>query len=404
MRRSAFACLTLVTLAACSDEMSSPSALDSAPSLESSASSVVRVVDADEASLRDALSQASVDAGITRIRIKGPDRIAVSEPLVFTGTQALEIVGDGVILDGTGSTGDGLVFTGGGDVRLRKLTVQSFPGSGVVVAIPAAATGTVRVDVQDVQILDNGLHGLWVDDQVTNSDASLAVEVLRSAVLRNGFGGVSDFDGIRVNEGGVGSITYRMRNSDANENGADGLELDETGDGDVLFDIAQSHLDRNGPQDPNDLDDGFDADEIGAGSLRGRIVQTTLNGNYDQGLDLDEDDDGDIDVELRNVIATGNIGENVKFSETGNGSIVTTMVLVDGSGSVEEEGMVLEEEDAGDLHARITRSEFSNNDNEGIQLDQLDAGVGEATLIRVELKDNLGGPLDTDGVSVTQKP
>ncbi|MCA9739004.1 MAG: hypothetical protein KC645_15360, partial [Gemmatimonadetes bacterium] len=100
----------------------------------------------------------------------------------------------------------------------------------------------------------------------------------------------------------------------------------------------------------------------------------------------------------------GNIGENVKFSETGTGSILTRMVLVDGSGSVEEEGMVLEEEDDGDLHARITRSEFSNNDKEGVQLDQLDAGMGEATLIRVELKNNGGGPLDTDGVSVTQKP
>ena len=78
---------------------------------------------------------------------------------------------------------------------------------------------------------------------------------------------VSDNDGLRVNEGGLGDLRITVRLSVFEENGADGIEVDERGDGDIRVDMLLTQLRANGPFDPEDLDDGFDIDEWNNGDV-----------------------------------------------------------------------------------------------------------------------------------------
>ena len=132
---------------------------------------------------------------------------------------------------------------------------------------PAEATA----DADGVTIAGSGNHGLFIEDQVLNSAAGIALELDRVRIEGNGFGDV-DQDGVRVNEGGLGSIRLTIKQSDFVGNGADGLELDEKDDGDATIKVVATTFRENGPKDPTDLDDGLDVDEDGDGAISGRIV------------------------------------------------------------------------------------------------------------------------------------
>ena len=72
------------------------------------------------------------------------------------------------------------------------------------------------------------------------SDATVEVTVLGSRFSGNGNTegvSVSDNDGLRVNEGGLGDLKLTVRLSVFEENGADGIEVDERGDGDARVDM-----------------------------------------------------------------------------------------------------------------------------------------------------------------------
>ena len=95
---------------------------------------------------------------------------------------------------------------------------------GIAVQVPLAATGTVRVSLFNVDIVNNSGHGVLVNDQVDpsttdgeqpvadGSAATVEVAVISSRFIHNGHS-VSDRDGLRVNEGGDGDLILTVRHS-----------------------------------------------------------------------------------------------------------------------------------------------------------------------------------------------
>ena len=138
------------------------------------------------------------------------------------------------------------------------------------------------------------------------SDATVEVTVLGSRFIGNGNTegvSVSDNDGLRVNEGGLGDLKLTVRLCVFEENGADGIEADERGDGDALVDMLLTQLRANGPFDEDDLDDGFDIDEWNNGDVVVSVVSSSANDNHEEGFDFND-------------------GHGINFDEnrTGNGS------------------------------------------------------------------------------------
>jgi hypothetical protein len=263
-----------------------------------------------------------------------------------------------------------------------------------------------------VVIANTGLHGIYVDDN-SASDASVAISMVQTLVENTGLGGF-DEDGVRVDERGDGDIIFTSTASEFIAAGADGVELDEGGDGDVIFDVVNTDFIDNGNfcsfrlqesplaivsdgeievevpigdfadadailtalgadetqaacledgiEDDGDvwvigidLDDAFDIDEAGGGSIAGTVKNATLLDNYDEGLDFDEEDDGDIIGTAVSVRAFGNVDEAIKYSEEGGGSVTATV-----SGTRSDGDLEFEEADAGDVDAKITGSAFDD--------------------------------------------
>jgi hypothetical protein len=367
--------------------------------------SVINNADAGPGSLRAALERASADPSVHTIRIEGDlAPIELASPLVYSGAQALDLDGQGAVIHGPSCAScAGLLASGGASLTLRRFTMEGAAGTGIVVEVPASATGEIEVRIQDLVVRDNGLHGVLVDDQVFNSSASLLVDVSGSTIEGNGFVGATDFDGLRVNEGGTGSLHARIQGSSFLGNGADGVELDETGDGDVTLDAQQAHFDENGPRDPEDLDDGLDVDEVGEGDIRISMVQVTVNGNFDEGLDFNEGDGGNLLVTLSQVVATDNVDENIAYEELAAGSIDTKLTGVVASGSQTNDGIQFEEFGDGNLTAILIQTVANDNEEgDGIKAEQEAPGAGTLRLNAVTAVGNGDDPIDVEGVEVIQ--
>jgi hypothetical protein len=121
----------------------------------------------------------------------------------------------------------------------------------------------------------------------------------------------------------------------------------------VVHDLGPDVEDQ-GPQFTEHLEDGFDIDEAGDGSVILAMSRTSISGNFDEGLDLDEEGDGDIDVTLEDVQANGNADDNIKFSEDADqedvpvlgadsGGIMVDFDRVRASGALDGDGINLEE-------------------------------------------------------------
>jgi hypothetical protein len=124
------------------------------------------------------------------------------------------------------------------------------------VLVPAAATGTQIVTLRDVKALDNGMHGVLVNDQSgylldpnstdpAGSDAGLQVHILGGRYEDNGLTAL-DQDGIRINEGGLGDLVATIHGAVVLGNGGDGIELDERALGNAVFEVRRSQLNGNG--------------------------------------------------------------------------------------------------------------------------------------------------------------
>lgn len=301
-------------------------ALCSALSLSSCSSTIEVTSSADSGvgSLRSALEAAASDSRVHRITLRtGLEPIALDSPLVYRGSQRLQLDGRGVVLDGSRLTDTTLsagnaafVADGGSDLGIRNLVVRGAAGSGIAVLVPASRSGRVTLELDQVVAERNGHHGIVVNDQAAyfsdpftvasdGSEASITVRVRDSRFIGNGNGGL-DYDGLRVNEGGPGSLEAVIRSTHAEGNGGDGVELDERDDGDAVIAIERTDLLANGFHSTKDLEDGFDVDEYGPGHLRGRLVEVTASRNAQKGVDLTEEGAGELRVTRDRVVAEGN--------------------------------------------------------------------------------------------------
>jgi hypothetical protein len=450
MKKTRALFLVPIAIGACGDE---PLAL-TAPADPSAA--LVEADVANEAELQAALDLAAAGETRSTIRLQRGVTITLTNTLTHAGSGPLEIDGRGATLVGPAG-GDALDFTGGADLSIRDLTVQGSGEHGIYVEVPAGRAGTLSVVVRSVALRDNGFAGLWIDDQVHDSPASVSLQVLDSEVSGNNTAGIgeeldydgvlaaADKDGIRVNEGGAGQLTLFMRNSHFFGNQADAIELDETGDGDVVSTVLNSTFNDNGdqlqfPDDPpagfpgdpadyeKDLEDGFDIDENDAGSVIAHFVNVEVNDNEDEGIDLDEPYDGSIEMTGNNIVANGNFGAGIKLTESeeqpgSDGDIIVDLSNVTANGSRDSRGMRLEEFQGGDVLGRIVRGTFDGNASDGFRIEQIDEGAigfdflntaftnnggrglrleaaGRVTLVKPTFGGNAGGDRKTDGVEV----
>ncbi|MCL7957279.1 MAG: right-handed parallel beta-helix repeat-containing protein [marine benthic group bacterium] len=401
-------CLAPLASVACGDDSRAPTEPSSAVTLtdaesEADLASVngngtVRVTSSDDmvaGSFRAAILEANDNPGIRTIQFApGLGTISIDETVTFTGAQHLVIDGKDAIIDATGVAAgtDAFLAIGGGDLTLRKLTVQGADGNGVRVEVPAGRSGVQELTLEHVTVQHNGLHGVHFDDQANNSPANTSLIVRDSHIIENGFVGISDWDGIRQDEGGEGDLFARIQNSHFTGNGADGFEADEKGNGSTFVTARNSTFNENGPRDPADLDDGLDIDEAGPGGIYFEGSGLELNDNFDEGLDLDEEGSGDLEIRLTNVIANRNTDEGVKGTEDkecepsdddetlnadpaacalAGGSVRLTFrgLTTIGNGA---EGTQVEEFGAGDVDADVRNLLATDNSDEGIQIGEDD--------------------------------
>jgi hypothetical protein len=234
-----------------------------------------------------------------------------------------------------------------------------------------------------------------------------SIHVTLSNVLIDGVGfGKADADGVRIDDRNDGDIVFSATNSTFVNVGADGVELDEGNNGDVILDVRNTTFDNNGAYclgqplviggpcddegDP-DVDDGFDVDEAGQGSISGVLHNITVTNNFDEGLDFDEEDQNGFDLKLVNIYASGNEDEGIKMSEENDGDVIVTMTAVNthlNNGS--KEGIELEEADNGNLQVIVTGSSI----NEELKIEE--DGTGTGTL---KVRGSTIDALDLDNVN-----
>lgn len=380
------------------------------------ASSSIQV--SDEESLRSAFEAASFDSSIDTLVFERNTRIELTEPVVYSGSQALSIFGNGAVIDGslagefvldddlTAITEDGsLVFNTSAALTIRHLSVINSATRGIVVNIPSDATGAdVAVTLDRVKVRNSALFGLHIDDNADEFDDGLSgssvgvhLQVLYSVFTENGTGAI-DFDGIRVDERGEGDITAFFYDTRINANGGDGMELDEAGDGDVMASLLNVKLNNNGYYNAEDLDDGFDVDEAGEGDVRLILKNVKINGNLDEGLDVDEAGEGSVELRLRKVTARDNADEGVKVDEEDEGDIRANLkqLTVRRSG---DDGIQFTELGEGKIDAKLNEVVVRDSGKFGIKLEQWveeDEATsieseGRARLKRVRLTGNLSG-------------
>ena len=344
--------------------------------------------------------RAALESGATNIVIKesvGTIEITTT-PLQYTGTEALKITGTGQTIDGArlidnlapifevtlgaDLTISNLSFDGGGGY---SRTGNQGGGKGIFVNVPLAREGMVTVRLTRVSVSGVGNHGVHVSDCTLADDcgggqggggagSTASVDVRLNDVLIDGVGkGKADADGVRVDERGAGNIFFSATNSTFINVGADGVELDEGDMGDVVLNVRNSTFDRNGDycvgwdidgidnscndDGEADVDDGFDVDEAGFGSIVGKINNVFVTNNYDEGLDFDEEDAGGFDVSFTSVYAAGNSDEGIKLSEEDAGNIraaLRAVTLENNNGDSEE--TEIESENSGFVTVSVTGS------------------------------------------------
>jgi len=319
--------------------------------------------------------------------------IYLDEPLLYSGFASVEIRSEGALIAASDSfatsAGEGqplITFNTNADIKIKGIEFDGNNGlaqHAIEVDVPVEAKGTINVVVDNVEVFGMYDHGIHVDDQIgetgqggdsqagkddlagNNSDASIRVKIINSEIHNNGIyvEGLSDSDGVRIDEGGKGTANVQIINSDFYANGADGLEIDETGDGDVRLSVIKSTFNNNGPFDLNDTDDGLDVDESGGGSLYAKIIKSEFNYNFDEGLDLDEAGAGSIHLTMIDSEANGN----------GNGELV-------GATDLGGTGVKLSEEQEGDIYTWLINVEANHNYDYGIRLEQFGGGELDAVI------------------------
>jgi hypothetical protein len=383
--------------------------------------------DAGPDTFRAAVAAANANAAVDTIEFDGALAVTLTSAVVYTGAQALTILGAGSALSGDGSmdpTWDGGLFVSrsGASITIEDLSFQDSFNNGVGVFIPASG-GPVVVTLTRVTIQGSRFHGLYVDDQLTaafftgdelhlacvdpwpfQSSASVELAVRDSSILGNGVvvhdgaapdfddslatGCPVDFDGIRIDEGGNGGIRATIAGAAAIGNRADGIELDERDNGNVDAWVVDSSIDDNGDTGTDDTDDGFDIDEFGNGDIGAHFEQVTVNGNFDEGLDVSEADNGNASVTLVGSDFSANEDEGIKVDELLGGNVQVAIAQSTVNESASQQGIEILESGNGNLQFDIERSDVRENDNDGIALTEESQGSLQAFLLLTEVMEN----------------
>jgi hypothetical protein len=299
----------------------------------------------------------------------------------------------------------------------------------------------------------------------TGSPASVVV-TFHGVDINDVGNGRFDGDGLRVDERSEGGISFQAYRSSFTGVGADGLELDEDDvedlSGSVLVTVADSRFDNNGaycdpelleqflpvPDEAEDLpvsgadavfeedirpvgtpddacfevefekhegmdslseyevaidvDDGFDIDEAGGGSIDVTMTGSRINGNFDEGADFDEAGEGGFVVSFIDTVASGNTDDGFKLSEEDGGDVLASMRKVQAR-SNGGKGAVFEEEGDGDLHVTLERVVTNKNDDGeiGIEVVQDDDGTGTLVVRSSNIKETEEADgIEADGVQI----
>jgi hypothetical protein len=385
--------------------------------------------DSGPGSLRDALG-----SGATKIEIDpSVAGIAIVSSLVYTGDAALAIHGAGQTVSADGDY-TLLELTSGADLTISELDFAGIggfslnnpgTGKGIFVDVPLNRQGIVSLKLTDVAVSGVAYHGIHVSDCTLvpcggggggagdGSEASVHVALTQVTVDDAGNGGF-DSDGVRIDERFEGDIVFAAVASTFNGVGADGVELDEGGDGDVVLAVRNSAFTTNGaycldatdPIDPcfdddgfgnPDLDDGFDVDEAGEGSVIGWVKNVWVGDNLDEGLDFDEEGGGGFDLTLADVHVWDNGDEGIKASEEDAGDAIVRL-RSSTAGDNGDDGVQIEEEDDGDVVVTVNSTTTIGHDANGkvgLNVSQSDAGTGTLKVRGSDFSDGI----DTDGVT-----
>ncbi|MBT8414740.1 MAG: hypothetical protein KJO30_10460 [Boseongicola sp.] len=245
---------------------------------------VTSSADTGEGSLRAALDAAAASGASSIITLTPGNNIELASGLIYSGTDALAIHGNGTrITSGanvtllTASEGANLTLTdltlqgsGGFDINHRG-DIDETAGKGIFVDVRDDQTGLVTLRLSDVTVANVAGHGVHI------SDCSLADD------CGGGGGGAG--------EGSPASISVVF--SDVTIDGvgqgrfdADGLRVDERSAG-------STHLVATG------------STFTGAGSILATVTRATISDNYNEGLDFDEEGAGSIALTIFDSIARG---------------------------------------------------------------------------------------------------
>ncbi len=373
--------------------------------------------DSGSGSLRAALNSSPsiiiINDNVTTIRI--------NDVLEHNSTNELNIIGSvngGQTIDASEipSDDDILSINEGANISISNLNfignldeINDDPsnptgGTGIFVNIPVTRSGTVNVNLDNVSVTRVGSHGIQISDCVVRdeclpgqgSPASIRMEVDNLHINRVGLG-LQDGDGVRIDERSGGSITFIADNSSFINVGADGVELDENDRGNITANIDNSKFDSNGefcnfaddidgtPCDNDgspDLDDGFDIDEAGFGSILVTISNSTFTNNFDEGLDFDEEGTGRIALNVTNSFFLNNEDQGIRASESGNGAVEATLTNITvADNNQNDEAIRVEEEDNGNVVIEIIDSNAINSDDEGLRIEESNGGSGTLEII-----------------------
>ena len=374
--------------------------------------------DSGGGSLREALG-----SGASVITIAGGvGDIVINDTLEYDSENPLKIIGSGQTIIG----GDFTLFaaTEGADLEIINLSFEGpgiydendnptgydldnqGGGNAILVDVPLDREGVVQLRLANVGVSGVGDHGILMSDcdeldcgagqtgTGDGSDASIHAVFSDVTVIDSGWG-KPDGDGVRLNERDLGGIIFEATHSSFNNNGADGIELDEADEGDVMIAVRNVELDQNGafcrplPDDESDaeepyeercyddgeidLDDAFDIDEDGDGSILGWIAHVWATGNLDEGIDFDEAGPGGFDLALSHIEGWNNGDEAIKTSEEGDGDLVLTLSSVT-AGENGNDGMQLEEDDDGNVDVVIQSTDVMMSEGDGIKVEEDDDG------------------------------
>ncbi|MBM1222235.1 hypothetical protein JQU17_16855 [Ponticoccus sp. SC2-23] len=348
--------------------------------------------------------------------------------------------------DSDGIAGKGIFV----DVRDDQTGTVSLMLSDVTVS----GVANHGIHVSDCSLADACGGGATGDGE--GSPASIRVHLV-NVVVDDAGNGKFDADGVRVDERAEGGVQFFATGSTFTNVGADGVELDEGQAGDVVVTAINSDfVDNGGYCNPDllagfmpdvdeaefeegqqdeagipgpimgspddgcferavdlyddgsveayefaiDVDDGFDIDESGDGSLYAVLIGGAITGNLDEGNDYDESGAGGIDLTVIGTRASGNADDGFKNSEEDGGDVVSTVV---GATSTDNggKGFVFEEEGDGDVRVDVTGTTTGNNDDSddtGIEAVQEDDGTGSLSVTASDITDGI----DVEGVDLSE--